>query len=222
MKKSTLTAYTLVELLIVVSIIVMFTTIAMVNYFNFRERQMLANTAAELTVYFRSIAQKAHAGDRGKVGGGCDDKGGGAIAAGNKKLRDWVVGELRNVPPKGVITSTVYCYDNKEKDTTTPGESSGNYTYTLPPLTSLKTLNKDGDPVEYLAFDALFGKIYTKNDKTTYINVDDQYLNNDARFILSNINNEKYHYVFFLENGTFTKGCFCNGSTEDCKHIPKC
>lgn len=214
MKKSALSAYTLVELLIVVSIIVMFTTIAMVNYFNFRERQMLVNTAAELTVYFRSIAQKAHAGDRGTVGGDCYDNSGGSIAEGERKLRDWVVGKLGDIAPKGVITSTVYCYNGSDKTDTR--NSDGNYTYTLPPLVSLKS------DANFLAFDALFGKIYTKDNQADYIGADDQYARKDARFILSNINNDKYHYVFFLENGTFTKGCFCKGSISDCESIPKC
>lgn len=203
MRKKSPAAYTLVELLIVVSIIVMFTTITMVNYFNFRERQMLANTAAELTVYFRSLAQKAQAGDRGAAGGSCYDSSN--IAKGEKKLREWVAGELNNVTPKGVIKSSVYCYDKSDKDFA--HKSDGNYSYTMPPLVSLES------EANFLAFDALLGKIYTKDNQADYVEPKQRYDKQSAYFILTN---DRYYYVFFLKNGTFTKGCFCK-SVADCK-----
>ena len=205
MRKKSPAAYTLVELLIVVSIIVMFTTITMVNYFNFRERQMLANTAAELTVYFRSLAQKAQAGDRGATGGSCYDSTSSNIAKGSKKLREWVAGELKNVTPKGVIKSSVYCYDKNDKDSAV--ESDGNYAYTMPPLVSLES------DAKFLAFDALLGKIYTKDNQADYVKPEQRYDKQSAYFILTN---DRYYYVFFLKNGTFTKGCFCK-SVADCE-----
>ncbi len=83
--------FTLIEMLVVISIIMLTVGFGFVNFFNFRSRQLVENTAREIVVFLRQAQNNAKLGDRGE-GGGCT-KNPTAIAekTGNYKLDSWQV-----------------------------------------------------------------------------------------------------------------------------------
>lgn len=201
-------AYSLMEVLAVIAIVVFLLTVGLVNYLKVRDRQQLENAARELIVYLNSIAQKARLGNRGGSGSGCGQLDKTQIAEGRCKLSHWQIEISDNVAK---LEPQVYFYNNKDRVNTTKEEVNQTHHFTLPQHMSLSI----GEGKKWLVFDSLYGLIYTKENETETV-VEKEKTNisrSTAHFILTD---GDLYYVFLLENGTFTHGCFCQNSV-DCK-----
>lgn len=202
--------YSLMEVLAVVAIVVFLLTVGLVNYLKVRDRQRLENTARELVVYFNSIAQKARLGNRGGGGGTCSQSNNESvakIAAGDCKLSHWQIAGLK--PTAGGVSELkpqVFFYDKREAARGEQAHKTHNFT--LPQDVTLHTVSKD-----VLVFDSLYGLIYVKDKPTTV--VEEKHKTDlehaSEHFILTD---GDLYYVFLLENGTFTHGCFCKDNAD--------
>ena len=107
----------------------------------------------------------------------------------------------------------VYFYSKKDRDGTNEEKTNKTHHFTLPQDVGLSIHNENGGNT--LVFDSLYGLIYVKNGPTTVVKeVEKTYPKYaEARFILTD---GDLYYVFLLENGTFTHGCFCE-DIERCK-----
>ena len=204
--------YSLMEVLAVVAIVVFLLTVGLVNYLKVRDRQRLENTARELIVYFNSMAQKARLGNRGGGDEYCSRADEKTIAEGKCKLSHWQIAGLK--PTAGGVSELkpqVFFYNKRE---VAHGEQAHKtHNFTLPQDVTLHTVTKD-----VLVFDSLYGLIYVKDEPDTTIEEMNKTKLEYAseRFILTD---GDLYYVFLLENGTFTHGCFCeegNCETETC------
>ena len=201
--------YSLMEVLAVVAIVVFLLTVGLVNYLKVRDRQRLENAARELIVYFNSMAQKARLGNRGGGVGTCSKVDPGSaenIATGNCKLSHWQIAGLK--PTAGGVSELkpqVFFYDKQEAARGEQAHETHNFT--LPQDVTLHTVSKD-----VLVFDSLYGLIYVKDGLAAVgekHKADFEHAN--ERFILTD---GDLYYVFLLENGTFTHGCFCQNNTD--------
>ncbi len=207
--------YSLVEVLAVVAIVVFLLTVGLVNYLKVRDRQRLENTARELIVYFNSMAQKARLGNRGGGEESCSSADEATIAKGECKLSHW---QIAGLPPtdsgntSSKLEPKVYFYSKKDRDGANEEKTNKTHYFTLPQDVGLSIHNENGGNT--LVFDSLYGLIYVKNGSapvTEKEKTDHKHAN--ARFILTD---GDLYYVFLLENGTFTHGCFCE-NIERCK-----
>lgn len=208
--------YSLMEVLAVVAIVVFLLTVGLVNYLKVRDRQRLENAARELIVYFNSMAQKARLGNRGGGTIGCSSADEATIAKGECKLSHW---QIAGLPPtdsgntSSKLEPKVYFYSKKDRDGANEEETNKTHHFTLPQDVGLSIHNENGGNT--LVFDSLYGLIYVKNGPTTVVKevekTDPKHAN--AHFILTD---GALYYVFLLENGTFTHGCFCE-NIERCK-----
>ena len=199
--------YSLIEVLAVVAIVVFLLTVGLVNYLKVRDRQRLENAARELIVYFNSIAQKARLGNRGGGDGYCSLADETIIAKGECKLSHWQIAGLP-LTDSGNTTSKlepkVYFYSKKDRDSANEEKTNKTHHFTLPQDVGLSIHNEDGG--NKLVFDSLYGLIYVKNGSAAVgekKKTDSKHAN--AHFILTD---GDLYYVFLLENGTFTHGCF--------------
>lgn len=206
--------YSLIEVLAVVAIVVFLLTVGLVNYLKVRDRQRLENAARELIVYFNSIAQKARLGNRGGGDEYCSSADEAAIAKGKCKLSHW---QIANLPPTGggntsKLEPKVYFYDQRNYASATEEEVNKTHNFTLPQDVGLSIYHENGGNT--LVFDSLYGLIYVKNGSAV---VEEKEKTNskhaNAHFILTD---GDLYYVFLLENGTFTHGCFCQNEI-DCR-----
>lgn len=209
--------YSLMEVLAVVAIVVFLLTVGLVNYLKVRDRQRLENAARELIVYFNSMAQKARLGNRGGGGGTCSQSNNESvakIAAGDCKLSHW---QIAGLPLTGSgntskLEPKVYFYSKKNRDGANEEKTDETHHFTLPQDVGLSIHNENGGNT--LVFDSLYGLIYVKNGSAA---VGEKEKTNpkhaNAHFILTD---GDLYYVFLLENGTFTHGCFCKDN-DDCK-----
>ena len=206
--------YSLMEVLAVVAIVVFLLTVGLVNYLKVRDRQRLENTARELIVYFNSIAQKARLGNRGGDDGYCSRADEATIAKGNCKLSHW---QIANLPPTGhgntsKLEPKVYFYNKRDYTSATDETVNKTHNFTLPQDVGLSIHNENGGNT--LVFDSLYGLIYVKNESDVVAENEKTYSKHaNAHFILTD---GDLYYVFLLENGTFTHGCFCE-NIERCK-----
>lgn len=207
--------YSLMEVLAVVAIVVFLLTVGLVNYLKVRDRQRLENAARELIVYFNSIAQKARLGNRGGGDEYCSSADETIIAKGKCKLSHWQIAGLP-LTDSGNNTSKlkpkVYFYSEKDRDGANEEKTNKTHHFTLPQDVGLSIHNENGGNT--LVFDSLYGLIYVKNGSAPVgekNKTDFEYAN--AHFILTD---GALYYVFLLENGTFTHGCFCE-NIERCK-----
>lgn len=209
--------YSLMEVLAVVAIVVFLLTVGLVNYLKVRDRQRLENAARELIVYFNSMAQKARLGNRGGGGGTCSKVDPGSaenIATGNCKLSHW---QIANLPPTGrdntsKLEPKVYFYSKRDRDGAHEENTDKTHNFTLPQDVGLSIYNENGGNT--LVFDSLYGLIYVKNGPAAVAENEKTYSKHaNAHFILTD---GDLYYVFLLENGTFTHGCFCE-NIERCK-----
>lgn len=207
--------YSLMEVLAVVAIVVFLLTVGLVNYLKVRDRQRLENAARELIVYFNSMAQKARLGNRGGGGGVCSSADEAIIAKGECKLSHWQIAGLKQTGSGNTskLEPKVYFYSKKDRDGANEEETNKTHHFTLPQDVGLSIHNENGGNT--LVFDSLYGLIYVKNGPTTVVKeVEKTYPKYaEARFILTD---GDLYYVFLLENGTFTHGCFCKDN-NDCK-----
>ena len=210
--------YSLMEVLAVVAIVVFLLTVGLVNYLKVRDRQRLENAARELIVYFNSIAQKARLGNRGGGDETCSKVNPGSaenIATGNCKLSHW---QIAGLPPtdsgntSSKLEPKVYFYSKKDRDGANEEETNKTHHFTLPQDVGLSIYNENGGNT--LVFDSLYGLIYVKDGLATVEEKDKTNPKHaNAHFILTD---GDLYYVFLLENGTFTHGCFCE-NIERCK-----
>lgn len=201
--------YSLIEVLAVVAIVVFLLTVGLVNYLKVRDRQRLENAARELIVYFNSMAQKARLGNRGGGDGDCSLADEATIAKGKCKLSHWQItlashGNTSKLEPK------VYFYNQRDYTDAAGEKVNETHNFTLPQDVGLSIHNENGGNT--LVFDSLYGLIYVKNESDVVEErkkTDSKHAN--AHFILTD---GDLYYVFLLENGTFTHGCFCQNEID--------
>lgn len=102
-------AFTLIEILVVIAIIMLTMSFGLISFFRFQDRQKVENTAKEVITYLRRIQGYAKNGNRGQ--GSCNVEAR-LIAAGDKPLENWTTtfteNELRSRPYCGVYGNFDY------------------------------------------------------------------------------------------------------------------
>jgi prepilin-type N-terminal cleavage/methylation domain-containing protein len=151
-------AFTLIELMVVVALIMLLCSMGFMNYISFRDRQKVENTAKQIITHLRNIQTYARAGARGT--GDCNTSVQ-EVADGISRLTKWET-ELSNQN----LISKAYC---------SSGESEP-VTYNLPSDISLKFLHPDGSNLNKITFESVFGRIYLNDDPNL----------NNAKFIIYN------------------------------------
>lgn len=112
----TRTGFTLIEILVAVSIIGILTTIGISSYSNFNEKRKVRRAAEELKIYIRLAASKAINNEKDTRAGYCDSD--------DKVLSGWFV-DLANKKIYGMCGNTTEC-DYLDVDGTEFGEKSFN------------------------------------------------------------------------------------------------
>jgi prepilin-type N-terminal cleavage/methylation domain-containing protein len=151
-------AFTLIELMVVVALIMILCSISFMNYISFRDRQKVENTAKQIITHLRNIQTYARVGARGT--GDCNTTVQ-DVADGTSRLTKWET-KLSNQD----LISKAHC---------SSGESEP-VTYNLPTDISLKLLHPDDSNLNRITFESVFGRIYLNDDPTL----------NNAKFIVYN------------------------------------
>jgi prepilin-type N-terminal cleavage/methylation domain-containing protein len=184
-------AFTLIELMVVVALIMVLCSMGFMNYISFRDRQKVENTAKQIITHLRNIQTYARVGARGT--GSCNPSDiAQQVADGNYRLSRWETGISSEK-----LTSRAHC--------SPPESQSDDVTYYLPTDISLSFLHPDGSDLNKITFESVFGRIYLNDDPTL----------NNAKFI---VYNETTAYQFSLDNGNLTVGCFCP-TRDNCDNI---
>jgi type II secretory pathway pseudopilin PulG len=213
MSSSRQPAFTLIELMVVVAIIMITCSFGLVGFFRLQDRQLVENTAKEIIAYINQVRSYARNGDRGE-GNGCKPNDvAKEVAQGYYKLRYWTIEYA-----SGIFKAKARCTTSDNSDAAPVNGASSEKTYTLP-KSDLKFCRHNGStcessPANYpgaptpipnptgliMAFNSLFGD--TQPTGVTFIVYNTKSL---------------FHYKFSLSNGALVNGCMCKKEDEDCQ-----
>jgi prepilin-type N-terminal cleavage/methylation domain-containing protein len=199
-------AFSLIELMVVVAIAMVLAGFGMTNYFTLQDRQRVENTGKELVGYFRRIQNHAHTGNRGLETGDChaDLK---EIAEGARRLEAWAIN--LSLDANYALKSFPLC-----RDVSANLAQGASEDFVLPRQWQLKTQNDAGKIYETLIVETLAGNTYLSEKTASTLMINDFNSNNPDRtnrqvvFLLTD-EGQKYGYIFALESGAITTGCLC-------------
>jgi type II secretory pathway pseudopilin PulG len=220
-------AFSLIELMVVVGIMMVVTTIGIASYVNTQDRTSVSNTAKALLVYFRKLQSYAKNGDRGPLTPSHPCASDRNIAAGEAKLERWQANLTTTTPPQA--KAEIVCYDQARSRRTTyqvPLSNSNydpsgqKYTYNFPKSGDLKLTAKPTGlesgcsgfiDVGCVLFEGVFGETSVSENCTGDLydltGVTPRCRN--AQFI---VDDGRFYYTFYLDNGAFSSGCVCEDS----------
>ena len=236
-------AFTLIEMLVVIAIVVLTSGFGFVSYFRLHDRQRVENAAKEVVTYLRGIQSKARNGDRGGF-----VPGSGAYAAcstpgavnlsdasmGVKRLAGWRTtfsrsGETSILQSQAVCE--LYRADGSARMSGASGigaSSENDNVLRLPDGIELRCPNAGGSGIATTSCDNLQMKFAALFGDTTVVDGASlsEFENSGSSkqtFIVGD-KSKKYFYYFSLDRGAITSGCMCelDGSESGTDEWQKC
>ena len=182
-------AFTLVEMLVVVGILLLTFTFGLINFFNYRQRLELENAVAQVQSALQQAQSYARLGNRGAPKTTCNP-----TDAVEVKLNYWQVSLDNNSEGRGEIILNPVCVLDitARPEVEVPGETT---TFLLP-----KGFSFTGS--YSLKFISVFGNVKIETPAPT---------NSQVKIIVKDTENG---YRFFLnEGGGLSSGCYCTNNS---------
>lgn len=197
MKKN---AFSLIEILVVVAIMMITMSFGLANFFNLQDRQEVENTAKEIIVYLRGIQNYAKTGNRG--GGNCGRVTNAEIAAGNLPLKGWMTKfETQK------INSYSMCGECRVLGPTSICEYGIPNVFSLPANVFLVTDRTSMGGGGGGGGRPRSGGSLTRPDNGIFFPSLFSDFNSGIKYVI--VHNNKYYYRFNIDRGTITNGCLC-------------
>ena len=202
MKKRT--AFTLVEMMVIVAVLGILSTFGFASYSRFAQRLEVENAAKELITFIRQVQGYARNGDRGNnaLGSGCNatvfD-----IASDNSKLLGWRIdlkaNEANGYPVCWTSSSPRVADETggKSLDLTTINSSIKFY------CSGWSTCSSS---TNYFFVKSIFGDTWYQHEYTKG-SIDTTGVGNKNKIIV--VSDGEFYYRFRLSNGSITNGSFC-------------
>ena len=207
-------AFTLIEMLVVVSIIMLTATFSFVSYFRLQDRQLVENTAKEIINHLREVQNRARQGDRGTGDCAASSTNLEYIAKGNLKLQFWLTTlDSNQIESHPVCTNTTGS-GTLSGDSKTIPISNGQlrlYCQTGPSAMdecSSANTTAGNEYNKYYYFHTLFNSV-NKDNKESRPASDAGSVTTISHYLVLT-NNDGLCYGFGVRNGTIIEGCMCD------------